>query len=61
VINPKQVVEWTTYAHRRRMTEGVDGPWWELIPDDQKPMAKLWAEQLKENAVRRFDKKWLTN
>jgi len=44
-ISEKQVIEWSVYAFNRRMKEGVTGPWWELIPDDQKPLAQQWRDE----------------
>lgn len=46
-ITARQVVQWTTYAQQRRIEEGIDGPWWELIPPDQQELAKQWAEKNK--------------
>jgi hypothetical protein len=44
-ITSKQVIEWSCYAQKRRETEGIDGAWWELIPEDQKPLAHEWIKQ----------------
>jgi hypothetical protein len=40
-----QVKRWSVYAQKRRAEEGVTGPWWELIPEEEKPAARAWIEK----------------
>jgi len=36
----QKLVGWTAYAHKRRMEEGAKGPWWDLIPADERAEAE---------------------
>lgn len=37
-----KLIEWSISAQKKR-TEGFTGPWWELIPEDQREEARAWV------------------